>query len=166
MQINFFRLFNDYADAIGMLDNNEERGLLFTAIFAHVQGEEVPEMAEKTELLFTMIRNQIDRDVESLDDSAFTDKAKKVLVREYGEEGIQLWSKLSEFINSQPYARYKCEDNLDWDYLAGELELDTDECQSMVYMLMEHDIIDPVSWKTDSEIMLSSFYYNFSGGCL
>ena len=56
MQINFFRLFNDYADAIEMLDDNEERGLLFTAIFAHVQGEEVPEMAEKTELLFTMIR--------------------------------------------------------------------------------------------------------------
>lgn len=59
-----FVLYNDWAAQLGKL-TLEQRGVLITNIFAYNQGAELMEMDAVTDMLFSMICAQIDRDAKS-----------------------------------------------------------------------------------------------------
>ena len=61
-----FVLYTQYYDQIGEL-TVEQRGILFTAIFAHELDEELPEMDDLTRMCFSFIRDKLDRDAEKYD---------------------------------------------------------------------------------------------------
>lgn len=59
-----FVLYNDWAKQLNKL-TLEQRGVLITNIFAYNQGDELMEMDAVTDMLFSMICAQIDRDADS-----------------------------------------------------------------------------------------------------
>ena len=59
-----FVLYNDWAEQLNKL-TLEQRGVLITNIFTYNQGEELMEMDAVTDMLFSMICAQIDRDTKS-----------------------------------------------------------------------------------------------------
>lgn len=60
---NSFVLYAEYAKHISIL-SMEQRGVLFTAIMAYSAGEELPEMDGMTQIAFSFIKEQLDRDKE------------------------------------------------------------------------------------------------------
>lgn len=56
-----FVLYSNYNEQIKLL-NMQERGELLTAIFSHVNEEELPTMTNTTKMLYSIISGQIDRD--------------------------------------------------------------------------------------------------------
>ncbi len=59
-----FVLYNDWAEQLNKL-TLEQRGVLITNVFSYNQGAELMEMDAVTDMLFSMICAQIDRDAES-----------------------------------------------------------------------------------------------------
>ncbi len=58
-----FVLYSDYGDALSLL-SDEEAGGLVKAIFALVREEELPELSKAAQVLFCMVRNTLERDLE------------------------------------------------------------------------------------------------------
>lgn len=58
-----FVLYSDYGDALSLL-SDEEAGGLVKAIFALVREEELPELSKGAQVLFCMVRNTLERDLE------------------------------------------------------------------------------------------------------
>lgn len=63
-----FVLYTSYYEQVQMLDIYQ-RGILLTAIMEHAGGDddELPDMEPETEMLFSMIASQMDRDGEKFD---------------------------------------------------------------------------------------------------
>ena len=66
-----FVLYTEYLEHIALL-TMEQRGLLFTAIFTYVAGNDPPVMDGTTQMAFSFIRSRLDRD-----GAAYADKIKK-----------------------------------------------------------------------------------------
>lgn len=60
---NSFVLYTEYAKHIGLL-SMEQRGILFTAVMNYATGIELPKMEAATEMAFSFIKEQLDRDDE------------------------------------------------------------------------------------------------------
>ena len=60
---NSFVLYTSYQKQLSLL-TMEQRGILLTTIFAYVSGDDLPEMDTVTELAFSFIKADIDRDTE------------------------------------------------------------------------------------------------------
>jgi hypothetical protein len=60
---NSFVLYADYWEHIQKL-NNDERGILLTAIYRYILNCELPEMSGAVEMAFSFIRLQLERDNE------------------------------------------------------------------------------------------------------
>lgn len=58
-----FILYLDFWNVVKML-NVEQRGILFTAIYAHEQGDELPDMDDLTMMAYTIIKTTLERDGE------------------------------------------------------------------------------------------------------
>lgn len=56
-----FILYSNYNEQIKLL-NMQERGELLTALFSHVNEEELPTMTSQTKMLYSVIMAQIERD--------------------------------------------------------------------------------------------------------
>lgn len=61
---NSFVLYTEYAKHIGLL-SMEQRGILFTAVMNYATGIELPKMEAATEMAFSFIKEQLDRDDET-----------------------------------------------------------------------------------------------------
>lgn len=90
---NSFVMYTDYAEHIKLL-SMEQRGCLFTAIIAYASETELPEMDGMTQMAFSFIKAQMNRDIEKYQETVekrreagklggrpkangFSDKAKK-----------------------------------------------------------------------------------------
>ena len=56
-------VYTEFAEPMRTLDM-EQRGVLLTAVMAYAAGEDVPDMEPVTQMLFTMMRQRMDRDAE------------------------------------------------------------------------------------------------------
>lgn len=72
-------MYTDYLKHVQKL-SMEQRGMLFTAILCYASGEQIPDMDAATDMAFSFIQEQIDRD-----NAAYADKCKKR--REAGKLG-------------------------------------------------------------------------------
>ena len=63
--ITYIKVFVDYLDAIGPLDD-AERGRLFTSLLEYARTGEAPQLCGNERFLFPMMRAQIDRDTASM----------------------------------------------------------------------------------------------------
>lgn len=62
-----FVLYTSYMDQISLL-NNEQRGVLLTAIYSYAMENELPDMDGMTKMAFSFIRSQLDKDMKKYDD--------------------------------------------------------------------------------------------------
>lgn len=60
---NSFVMYTDYMDHVNLL-SMEQRGSLFTAIMCYAAENELPEMDGMTQMAFSFIKSQMDRDME------------------------------------------------------------------------------------------------------
>lgn len=63
-----FVLYTGYMEHMGLMDM-EQRGVLLTALMTYVSGNELPDMDGVTQMAFSFIRSQIDRDTEKYEDT-------------------------------------------------------------------------------------------------
>lgn len=61
MMKNSFVMYTDYYEHIGLL-TMEQRGALFTGIMCYASGREMPDMDGMTQMAFSFIKSQMDRD--------------------------------------------------------------------------------------------------------
>lgn len=128
-----FVLYTSYKKQIDLL-NNEQKGLLLSAIFNYQLNEDLPEMDGMTSILFSVIKDQLDRD---------NDKYKKVCEKrkQSGKMGgrpkkqeepnaIQEKAKKANgFCENQPKAK-KADNDYDYDYVYDN-EYDTNNDDSI-----------------------------------
>lgn len=136
-----FVLYTSYKKQIDLL-NNEQKGLLLSSIFNYQLNEDLPEMDGMTSMLFSVIKDQLDRD---------NDKYKKVCEKrkQSGKMGgrpkkqeepnaiSEKAKKANGFIENQPKA--KKADN-DYDYVYEDVydnEYDTNNDDSIDNQLKE-----------------------------
>lgn len=62
-----FVLYTGYMEHIGLMDM-EQRGVLLTALMMYVSGNELPDMDGITQMAFSFIKSQIDRDAEKYEE--------------------------------------------------------------------------------------------------
>ena len=62
-----FVLYTSYADQIDLL-NNDQRGVLLTAIYSYVMENDLPDMDGMTRMAFSFIKTQLDKDFEKYDE--------------------------------------------------------------------------------------------------
>ena len=62
--MEYFRIYNNVAELVGEL-TNEQAGRVFRAVFAYTAGKELPELDIIERLVFTTIRQGIDKDVKA-----------------------------------------------------------------------------------------------------
>lgn len=58
-----FIFYADQEDVINLL-SNEQAGIIYKAIYAYVNRNELPELDSEAKIVFTVLKNQIDRDTE------------------------------------------------------------------------------------------------------
>ena len=97
---NGFILYTDYIEQIEMLEADQAKAL-FLAVLKYASGEELPEMDLPTRLVFSFIRNQIDRENEKYEKTV---EARKEAGRKGGRPEKQM---VSEKANGFPEKQNK-----------------------------------------------------------
>lgn len=67
MKLTYIKLFVDYLDAVEVL-GDAERGRLFTALLQYARTGATPDLPGNERILFPMMRAQIDRDIQDLEE--------------------------------------------------------------------------------------------------
>ena len=62
-----FVLYTSYIEQISLLDN-EQRGVLLTAIYSYVMENELPDMDGMTKMAFSFIKSQLDKDLKKYEE--------------------------------------------------------------------------------------------------
>lgn len=99
---NGFVLYTDYIEQVEMLEAEQAKAL-FLAVLKYASGEELPEMDLPTRLVFSFIRNQIDRENEKYEKTV---EARKEAGRKGGRPEKQMVSeKANGFLEKQNKAK-------------------------------------------------------------